>query len=112
MYRYLLFADTVNSLVDFSKNVRGDYPLAVIESSVPETTLSEVTKFGLRKKYKLESNQILRFWRIGKIQHWINRDKKALCGTNWNRNRRRDAAPWQEVFGFVNCAKCRKKLEK
>ena len=109
MFRFLFFVDTINSIYDSSKNIRGDEALGVLEISA-KAQLSGENEIGLRKKYELEANQVLRFESLSIVEHWRNDDGKTICGTDKQRFRTRRPSPFQDMFGFVNCSKCLKKL--
>lgn len=110
MFRFLIFVDTINSIYDASKNVRGDEALGVLEVS-SNVQLSGENEIRLRKQYQLEANQVLRFERLSKFEHRRNDDGETICGTDKSRFRTRRPSPFQDIFGFVNCSKCLKKLE-
>lgn len=106
MPRYLVFADIINSITDLSKNVRGKVPLGVTDGN-----LTAKNEAKLRDKYRIELNQIFRLEKIYNLEHFLVEAGKAICGKSTNRSGRVQPSVYQEASGFVNCEKCRKRLE-
>jgi len=105
--RYLVFVDTINSVSDHSKNIRGEKPLAVVENISGGLSLEKQKE--LRKRFELKANQIIRLDHIYGLEHILIETGKAFCGKKTKKRGRLKPSLFQEFKGFVNCSDCLKK---